>query len=83
VPFAFIDAAHLRVTCDACRSSSAEVCGKRDPPVMARVAAMRKFKASGWHHDPGSYARTKTLEEAERDGSGRWYCPSCGRKGHL
>lgn len=77
---AVVQAAHLRVVCDACRRSSAEVCGKRDLPVMARVAAVRKFKSVGWHHDPG---RAKTLDEAEREGSGRWFCPECGRKGHL
>ena len=50
---------------------------------MARVAAVRKFKASGWHHDPGQYGRPKAIDDAERDGSGRWYCPECGQKGHL
>jgi hypothetical protein len=80
---AVVQAAHLRVVCDACRRTSAEVCGKRDLPVMARVAAVRKFKASGWHHDPGQYGRAKTRDEAEREGAGRWYCPECGRKGHL
>lgn len=49
-----IEAAHVRVTCDACRTASAEVCGKRDLPVMACVAAIRKFKAVGWHNDPGA-----------------------------
>jgi hypothetical protein len=83
VPLVALEAAHLRVTCDACRTATAEVCGKRDLPVMARVAAIRKFRAVGWHHDPGDLARTKTLEQAQRDGSGRWYCPQCGRQRHL
>jgi hypothetical protein len=83
VPLQLIEAAHLRVTCDACRTASAEVCGKRDLPVMARVAAVRKFKAVGWHNDPGDHARTKTLEQVQRDGGGRWYCPTCARRTHL
>lgn len=78
-----VEAAHIRVICDACRTSSAEVCGHRDLPVMARVAAMRKFKGVGWHHDPGSHGRPKTVEQAERDGSGRWYCPTCARRTRL
>ncbi len=80
---AVVQAAHLRVVCDGCRRASAEVCGKRDVPVMARVAAVRKFKSVGWHHDPGQYGRAKTLDDAEREGSGRWYCPECRRKGNL
>ncbi len=48
---------------NACRTASAEVCGKRDLPVMARVAAMRKFKAVGWHHDPGRDHRSARSEE--------------------
>ncbi len=64
-----IEAAHLRVTCDL--------------PVMARVAAVRKFKAAGWHNDPGEHARTRTLEQVQRDGGGRWYCPACARRTHL
>jgi hypothetical protein len=79
VPLAVIEAAHLRVTCDACRTATAEVCGKRDLPTMARVAAIRKFRAAGWHHDPGN-VRAK---DAGRDGLGRWYCPECGRTKHL
>jgi hypothetical protein len=76
---------YIRVTCDACGVSMADVCGKPDLPVMVRVAAIRKFKTAGWHHDPGTHARTKTLEEVQfqRDGTGKWYCPTCGRKGHL
>jgi hypothetical protein len=78
-----IEAAHVRVTCDACRATTAEVCGKRDLPFSARIAAMRKFKALGWHHDPGTSGRVRVIEEAEREGSGRWYCPGCARKTHL
>jgi hypothetical protein len=83
MPLIFIEAAHVRVICDACRVATAEVCGRRDLPVMAKVAAMRKFRASGWHHDPGNAARPTTSEHAPRDGSGRWYCPECGRRSHL
>ena len=83
MPLASLGAAHIRVTCDACGVVTAEVCGRRDPPVMARVAAIRKFKTAGWHHDPGSHARTRTLEEVQRDGTGKWYCPTCERRGHL
>ena len=50
---------------------------------MARVAAVRKFKAVGWHNNPGEHARAKTLEQVQREGGGRWYCPTCARKTHL
>jgi len=83
VALAVVDGIHIRVTCDACRSANAEVCTRRDLPVMARVAASRKFREVGWHHDPGDSMRAKTLEQIERDGSGRWYCPECGRRKHL
>jgi hypothetical protein len=83
VPLQVIETAHVRVVCDSCRVASAEVCGKRDLPTMARVAAVRKFKSVGWHNDVGEHTRTRTLEQAERDGSGRWYCPTCARKTHL
>jgi hypothetical protein len=82
VPFAVVDACHIRVVCDGCRTS-AEVCGKRDPPVAAVVSAVRKFKATGWHHDVGRNLRQRSIEDAERTGAGRWYCPSCGRNTHL
>ena len=79
-----LEAAHVRVTCDACRTESAEVCGKRDLPVMARVAAVRKFKAVGWHHDPGRLqGSARSEKDSEASGSGRWYCPRCSRKTHL
>jgi hypothetical protein len=83
VALQLLQAAHIRVVCDACRTASAEICGKRDLPIAARVAAMRKFLAVGWHHDPGIDRRTRVLEQAARDGTGRWYCPSCSRKTHL
>jgi hypothetical protein len=84
VALAPIDAWHIRVVCDACRVSSAEVCGKRDLPVAATVAAVRKFKAAGWHHDAGGRSvRQKTIDDAERTGMGRWYCPDCGKKPHV
>ena len=71
-----IEAAHIRVTCDRCGTETAEVCGKRDLPTMARVAAVRKFKASGWHLDAGPRAPSARAEkDAEAHGVGRWYCP--------
>jgi hypothetical protein len=82
VPLALVDASHIRVVCDACRAS-AEICGKRDPPVAATVSAVRKFKSVGWHHDVGRSPRQRTVEDAERTGAGRWYCPRCGEKQHL
>lgn len=84
VALAPVDAWHIRVVCDACRTASAEVCGKRDLPVAATVSAVRKFEAAGWHHDPGGrHLRQKTLDDAERTGAGRWYCPDCGKKTHV
>jgi hypothetical protein len=80
---AVVDGIHIRVTCDGCRSATAEVCSRRDLPVVARVAAIRKFRATGWHHDAGYHARLKTQEQIDRDGAGRWYCPECGKKTHL
>jgi hypothetical protein len=51
---------------------------------MARVAAVRKFKAVGWHQDAGRDVQSsRGKEDIERSGAGRWYCPECGRKGHL
>jgi hypothetical protein len=78
-----VQAAHLRVVCDGCGSATAEVCGKRDPPVMARVAAVRKFKAVGWHNDPPARASARAEKDADASGYGRWYCPACARKSHL
>jgi hypothetical protein len=84
VPLSMLEAAHLRVTCDSCRTASAEVCGKRDLPVMARVAAVRKFKAVGWHHDPGRHHTSARAENnSESIGSGRWYCPQCSKRTHM
>ena len=79
-----IEAAHIRVACDACHTATAEVCRKRDLPVAARVAAIRKFKEVGWHHDPGrDYRSARAEKDAETTGSGRWYCPTCARRTHL
>jgi hypothetical protein len=81
-----IETAHVRVQCDSC-GVSAEVCGRRDLPVMARVAAVRKFHAIGWHLDPSHPARRSSSARAEREssemGSGKWYCPGCAAKSHL
>jgi hypothetical protein len=79
VPLQVIEATHVRVICDACRTASAEQCGKRELAVTARATAVPKFRKAGWHYDPSEHARTKTLEQAERDGSGRWYCPACAK----
>jgi hypothetical protein len=67
VPLTQIDAAYIRVVCDACRASSAEICGKRDPPVMARVAAIRKFKRGLAPRSRRSHANGEP-----RGGSTRW-----------
>ena len=84
MPLSIRDAAHVRVTCDGCHTASAEVCGKRDPPVMARVAAIRKFKEVGWHHDAGRHHTSARAEkDSEASGSGRWYCPACSKRSHL
>jgi hypothetical protein len=83
VPLLLVQATHLRVVCDSCRTANAEVCGKRDAPAAARIAAIRKLKDHGWHHDAGEHTRVKTLEHVERDGSGRWYCPACASRSHL
>jgi hypothetical protein len=74
---------HIRVTCDACRRATAELCAKRDLAVTARTKAVPKFKEAGWHHDPGKHGHAITQEHAERDGSGRWYCPRCCQRTHL
>jgi hypothetical protein len=81
---AIVRASHLRVTCDSCRAATAEVCGRRDLPGMARVAAVRKFKSVGWHHDGAEVVpseRAGTVVDAT--GAGRWYCPACSQKTHL
>ena len=84
VPLQLIEASHVRVTCDACRTASAEVCGKRALAATAKATASPKFKAVGWHHDPSPHAASARAEhEAERSGSGRWYCPTCSRRTHL
>lgn len=83
MPLRWVEATHVRVQCDACRAETAEVCGRRELPATATVAAVRELRAAGWHHDPGSHLRQKLIDDAERTGAGSWYCPACGRKGHL
>jgi hypothetical protein len=83
MPLIVVEATHVRVVCDSCRTATAETCGKRELVLAATVTAARRFRASGWHHDPGRDVRTRALEQAERDGSGRWYCPACARQTHL
>ena len=83
VPLLTIEAAHVRVVCDSCRTTSAEVCAKRELPIVARAMAVAKFQAAGWHHDPRDSERVKRFAEAKQDGTGRWYCPTCARRTHL
>jgi hypothetical protein len=80
MPLTDVQTVHVRVGCDSC-SASAELCGKRD--AMSRVAAVQKFKATGWHHDTGSHRTQSGERSADRVGSGRWYCPACAKKTHL
>ncbi len=81
-----IEAAHIRVQCDSC-GVTAEVCGRRDLPVMARVASIRKFHSIGWHLDPAypalRSASARSAAEAAEMGDGRWYCPGCAKHTHL
>jgi hypothetical protein len=83
MPLQIVEATHIRVLCDACRTASAELCGKRDLAVAVKIVAVQKFRAHGWHHDAGTHARTRAFEQAERDGSGKWYCPTCASQTHL
>jgi hypothetical protein len=83
VPLELVEATHLRVVCDACRTATAELCGKRELPGPARASAVRKFKNAGWHHDPGNRVSARAEKDSEASGSGRWYCPACGKKTHL
>jgi hypothetical protein len=78
-----VETTHVRVVCDACRGVAAELCGRRELFVTARLAAVRKFRAAGWHHDAGQYGRQRDWERAEANGAGRWYCPTCARQTHL
>jgi hypothetical protein len=84
---ATIEASHIRVTCDRC-GVTAEVCGRRDLPVMARVASVKKFLSIGWHQDRPASAPRRTIsaradKESAEMGNGKWYCPGCARQTHL
>ena len=86
---AILEASHIRVTCDRC-GVTAEVCGRRDLPVMARVASVKKFLSIGWHQDARptpSAARRSSSARADKEstemGNGKWYCPGCARQTHL
>jgi hypothetical protein len=83
MPLMQVEATHLRVVCDACHVASAEVCAKRTVALAARIAAVPRFRAAGWHNDVGEYTRARALDEARREGSGKWYCPECARRTHL
>lgn len=78
MPLATVSATHVRVSCDACRSASAEVCGRRELEVFARTEAVTKFRRAGWHNDTG-----RIKDDRRSDGSGRWYCPECAKRSHL
>jgi hypothetical protein len=80
MPVAVVYDARIRVLCDGCETEAAEVYAAKDMPVMATVAALRKFRSIGWRHEsarnlPRSALRSR--EDAERNGWGRWYCPKC------
>ncbi len=80
MPVAVVYNTRIRVLCDGCGTESAEVYGAKDMPVMATVAALRKFKAVGWRHEPTRNASRSVLRsaaEADRNGWGRWFCPKC------
>jgi hypothetical protein len=84
VPIAVVYATHIRVLCDGCGTESAEVYGAKDMPVMATVAALRKFKAVGWRQDPTRAQVRAGAPGAAADaggGWGRWYCPKCQGRG--
>jgi hypothetical protein len=84
-----VEARHVRVTCDACRTASAEICGRRELAISVRASAVPRFEKAGWHFDVASSAsdggggRLREWERARREGMGRWYCPTCASKGHL
>jgi hypothetical protein len=82
VPLQVVEAVHVRVTCDGCQKATAEVCAKRELGPAARASAVRKFRDVGWHHDPSTH-RSREHDMALRDGSGRWYCPTCASRTHL
>ena len=86
MPVAVVYNTRIRVLCDGCGTESAEVYGAKDMPVMATVAALRKFKAVGWRHDAARNVPRSVLplaEAADRSGWGRWYCPKCAGKAPL
>jgi hypothetical protein len=83
MPVAVVYDAHIRVLCDGCGTESAEVYAARDMPVMATVAALRKFQSIGWRRESARNLPRSALrspEEAARNGWGRWYCPKCAGK---
>jgi hypothetical protein len=83
VPLVIVEASHARVICNGCREATAELCGRRELAVSVRLSAVPKFKKAGWHHDAGDYGRVRSLEGAQREGTGRWYCPGCAPRTHL
>ena len=77
-----VDAEHHRVTCSC--GATAELCAKRGRGAVARMDAVRRFIASGWHHDPVIPRRTQlTTDEVQRLGLGHWFCPTCAKATHL
>jgi hypothetical protein len=79
MPVAIVYDTRIRVLCDGCRTESAEVYSAKDMPVMATVAALRKFKSAGWRNDSARNVRSSVRPklQPEWDGWGRWYCPKC------
>jgi hypothetical protein len=77
MPIRIIEATHVEVKCELC-STTLQLCCKRDLQPVALANAVERFQKAGWHHDPvarGNW-RTKSTEQIEREGSGRWYCPN-------
>ena len=74
MPLSTVNASHVRVVCDACRSASAEVCGRRELEVFARTEAVGKFRRAGWHNDSG-YGGRKDEGTRRSDGVGPLVLP--------
>lgn len=81
-PLERVEACHVRATCNGC-GTTAELCARRELAATALATAAQRFERAGWHHDPGDHTRSRTLEDVERSGRGRWYCPACARRTHL
>jgi len=83
MPVAVVYDAHIRVLCDGCGTESAEVYAAKDMPVMATVAALRKFQSVGWRRESARnlpHSAVRSRADVDRTGWGRWYCPKCAGK---